>query len=384
MTSMASTVTQVNAKVEMTQPAMTQKNQMLPNAIIKNGQYIVADLDGTIIGAPGKGVEPELNESPCYQPLLNWLSSGGRIAAITGNDLSRMEKRFFNHIPSHLRANNQVILIANGGSAFYGTDDQGKLVEDTNFRSNAIKGGTVIPSQVIEHLIDRAKDFVNDFFNGLRKNPQLIDHLDLKFQFLKKIAQEKIEGFSRNELITFDTNTLPRIEVRTILNTNLVTQVAVIGIPAPLNFRLDALDLKGLKEQGATFDVKRMNFTTEINPLGVDKALPVYWMMNSPAYNFIPKHSVSLGDSPSENDKPLLELSDQEKLNMPFISVSEKDKTILPSAFYIGRHCHGSCKVIEGLLKKAYEFTDNNRLEPVIPNTIKDVISTITDTKQSN
>src|ERR1700722_11696684 len=331
------------ARVEPVQPLFTQETQLLPDEIIKNGQYIVSDLDGTIIGAPGKNTEPELNKSPCYQPLLHWLSAGGRMVAITGNDIARMEQRFFNHIPSHLRPNNQVILIANGGSVFYGTDVQGNLVEDTLYRFNAIEGGTVIPSHSADQLIERAKDLVNDFFNEVKTNPQMIDNLETKFYFLKTLARE----YTLDELVTMNTNILPRIEIRKILNTDLVTQVAIIGIPAPLNFRLDALDLEGFKEQGANLDVKRVSFTTEINLAGVDKSLPVYWMMNCSDYDFIPEHSVSLGDRPNENDKPLVELSD--KLRMPFISVSEKDEILPSSAYNIGNNCNGSAKVIEGL-----------------------------------
>ncbi len=352
----------------------------LPDEIIRNGQYIVTDLDGTILNTFNGKYEPPLSESPCQKPLLDWLKSGGRVVAITGNDLNRTIDRFFNHIPKDLRANNQLIVVANGGSAFYGTDSEGNLVEDVDYRMQGLHGeSTLIPAEHVDELVKGGIDIINAFFADLRKNPNLLDNLPKKFPFLVEIAQGRTSDFTAEELLTTDISVVPRIEKRCIAdanlqpNSDLVTQIGIVGIPALSKYPLDRLfsDKSGEKSLGLI--IKWDGLTLEINRSGMDKSVSVLWIVkNASKFDFIPEMSFSMGDRPNENDGPLMKL--QEKLNMPFISVSEKNEKLPEGVYNVGGNCTGAAKVLNGLVNKAYQLEAENELSPVIPTKLEEVI----------
>lgn len=372
-----------------------KRHQKLPNEIIRDGQYIITDLDGTILHTfnPEKQYEPGLDESPCHKPLLEWLGSGGRVAAITGNDLTRTIERFFNHIPKELRRNNQVIIIANGGSAFYGTDPEGNLVEDTDYREHGLFGDpTIIAPDHVDQLVSGGIDIINNFFSELIANPKLLDNLPKKFPFLHEIAngrttQTNIDGvttkefrlFTAEELLTHDTSVVPRIEKRCIVDVNLdtnpglVTQIALIGVPSLLEYPLEQLFSDGTDSVSLGLSIKRENLTTEVNRENMNKAVSVFWMNSSKKYDFNPEKSFSIGDRPNGNDGPLMDL--QDTLKMPFISVSEKMENLSSDIFHIGGNCDNSAKLLMALTNKAYKLAEKGEFLPVIPTKLSEVIS---------
>lgn len=338
----------------------------LPDQIIRDGQYILSDLDGTLIDGFNGQYSPDLTESPCHDPLLQWLQLGGRVVAITGNDLGRTINRFFALIPAELRCNDQVIIVANGGSAFYGTDAQGNLEENVDYRKHALNGNpTVISSNKVDEIISNAAEIINSFFLQLQSNQTLYSQIPEKYKWLIDSAYKA--PFSLETLLTLDTDQVPRIEKRCILNTEFVTQIALIGIPSDLKISTQGID--------SDFEIVRANLTTEIALKGIDKSIPVYWLMKNPQYDFQPAKSVSIGDKPSGNDGPLMRL--QETLQMPFISVSNTKEKLPDGVYRVGGNCTGTAKIINGLVQQALLLDANQTLIPVIPNKLLNVIENI-------
>lgn len=354
----------------------------LSDEIVRNGQYIITDFDGTIAGMYNGRYEPGLDESPCYQPLLDWLRSGGRVVVITGNALTRTMERLFKHIPNNLRTNNQVMIVANGGSAFYGTDAEGNVIEDIDYRERGLNGETtVIAEEYIAPLIDDAKKTLNAFFSQLRDDPQFRKQLPKKYAFLLEIAKNKKGEYTTEELLTHDISVVPRIETRCIVdadlqpNPKLVTQISLIGIPVQIEYPMEGMLQKAQDGKLSGFEIVRMNLTTDINRKGMDKAIPIFWMVSSPAYDFIPERSLAMGDRPNGNDGPMMRLHD--KLNMPFVSVSELVEILPIGVHNIGGNCEGSAKLLRGLVSKAQQLEKGRDLVPVIPAKLNEVIGEI-------
>ncbi|CAM40801.1 conserved hypothetical protein [Leishmania braziliensis MHOM/BR/75/M2904] len=63
--------------------------------------WLLADLDGTLVATPHKanGLYLPITQSPCFEPLKQWLSSGGNLCIITTADL-----RAFNQVYHPLKA----------------------------------------------------------------------------------------------------------------------------------------------------------------------------------------------------------------------------------------------------------------------------------------
>lgn len=356
------------------------EHQQLPDEIVKNGQYIVTDLDGTILNLFNGKYEPGLDESPSQGPLLEWLNLGGRVVAITGNDLSRTIDRFFSHIPQELRANNQVIIAANGGSALYGTDSDGNLVEDRDYREKGLNGrSTIIATDHVDKLVNAGAKIINEFYATVRENPEYVTtNLSKKFHWINKVASGRQEDYSLSELLTNETNVVPRIELRAIVDENLqpdpelITQVALIGIPYEQEIPTEELFAEGADEESLGLSIKRDGVTTEINVKGMDKSVPVRWIVNSDDYDLDPTVSFSMGDKPDVNDRPLMEL--QERLGMPFVSVSKKSEVVPEGVYHIGGNTEGSAKLLQELVSQA---KDMDELTPVIPAKLDKVVSNV-------
>lgn len=354
----------------------THKIQRVNDNIVKKRQYIITDLDGTLINTFNGMYEPGLDESPCHEPLLNWLKIGGKVMANTGNGIHRQVERFFNHIPRNLRANNQVIIVANGGAAFYGSDSEGNLIEDIEFRNKGLNGKpTNIPSNQIDSLINNGVSLINSFFKELKESHILQQRLPQKYHFLIDTAKKMKDDFSIEQLITDNTSVVPRIEKRCMIDANLkctsniVSQIAIVGIPALLNYPLDELKKNS---ESLLLEIKAVNLTMEINRESMDKAVAVHWLKNSGKYDFIPEMSFSMGDKPNGNDGPLMNL--KKVLCMPFVSVSNEKEPLPKDIYHIGGNCIGSAKLIDSLVKEALRLDSKRELSPIISTRLSKII----------
>lgn len=353
------------------------KSLKLPDAIIANGQWIVADMDGTLIGAPGYRTEPTLAESPAKESIFAWLRAGGNLLVLTGCETDRTIERFAAFIPDDLKSaltERRLLLCTNGGSTlsyFDGTTWR----EDVNFRKSAIpQKEVVIPQQAATHIVDNAVALVNRFYKEMAENPQYLDQkmgtkLAEKLSNLPRIARENPNGFSPEKLVTLDSNTVPRIEVRKA-EKGAVVQIAIIGIPVDLKYDLSSLQL----DQIADLHMEKVNLTHEINVKGVDKALVIGWLQSQKrdGYPLFEKEkSVAIGDRPGHNDAPLT------KACAAFVSVCERDQPdYIPAhvTLRIGHNQEGTAKLLSSLLSKANDFAKSGKQEAVIPATIQDVV----------
>lgn len=94
------------------------ENRIHPE-IIANGQWIIADMDGTLIGAPGYRKEPTLAESCAKESIFDWLRAGGNLLVLTGCETQRTIERFAQFIPNDLKnalEERRLILGTNGGA----------------------------------------------------------------------------------------------------------------------------------------------------------------------------------------------------------------------------------------------------------------------------
>jgi len=337
--------------------------------VFGNGQYLITDLNGTMIGSPDKDEQPELKDSPVFQPLLEWLSRRGKIVAITGNDVVRMNKRFLEDIPKELSANGQVLLSSNGGASLYYRNEKGSLIEVEEYRKTALPCGTAFSDEQVLLLKELALNYVNQFFSDLFNNPELISKIPKKYQFLVEIAENrKNEPFTLDELTSSDTKQAPRIEIRTVFNKNEVVQVAIIGVPAELEISLDPILLEQIGRIGSPPSVIRMGFTTQIMVKGVDKSLVVSWLNHSKQFDLKTSKCIAIGDSPMHNDSSLMK-------DMYFISVSEKPLSLKNASVYeIGGNCKGTARLIEELVKKGDSLITLKSEEPLLPTHLPEII----------
>lgn len=141
------------------------------------------------------------------------------------------------------------------------------------------------------------------------------------------------------------------------------------GIPAELSYDESKLQLDSFDN----LDTCKVGVTIEINFKGVDKALPVLWLQKGQlGYpELIVEKSVAVGDRPNHNDAPLTIVVGA------FFSVCENNtSSYIPTHITrrIGHNESGTKQLLEGLLRRAYEFNDSYRLDSVIPNTLDEVV----------
>lgn len=345
----------------------------LPKEIIAEGQWIVADMDGTLVGAPGYQKEPTLDESIAKEVIFNWLRAGGHLLVTTGGETQRTHDRFTRFLPKDLE--NALIerrlLIATNGGAVVSYFDGEHWNEDPNYQNSALESRIALSKEDENLILDNAANTINDFYQALRDNPSMIpEDLKKKYKAINEIACSKHPfDFILEELVTLDSNIVPRIEIRRA-ETNEIVQICIIGIPADLNYDDSKLNLDSFENLHKC----KVGVTIEINFKGVDKALPVRWLekgqQNYPG--LIGEKSVAIGDRPTHNDAPLTTAVGA------FVSVCEYDSpNYIPTHVTkkIGHNEEGTKRLLENLLIKANEFNESNRLEPVIPNTLDEVVT---------
>jgi hypothetical protein len=359
-------------------PASSHVVEQLPQSIIADGQWIVADMDGTLIGAPGYKKEPTLEQSAAKEDIFNWLRAGGQLLVLTGCETERTISRFARFIPQDLNRaliERRLLFGTNGGSVlcYY---DGSRWTEDVNFLNTAIDGKIAISQQDVKCIVEQGREAINRFYKTLYDDPQYIaDRLPesqaKNFNSIIKIASENPNGFSEEELTTLNPDVVPRIEVRKAENANVV-QIALIGIPVDLNYDISDLRLKekpGIK-------LSKVGMTHEINVTGVDKALIVRWLQEERAEKigypkFQKEKSLAVGDRPNHNDAPLTTAVGS------FVSVCERDNPqYIPEhvKLKIGKNEAGTAELLRRLLLKAEEFLKNDDRQPVIPATVEAVV----------
>lgn len=344
----------------------------LPKEIIADGQWIISDMDGTLIGAPGYKKEPTLNESPAKEAIFNWIRAGGHLLVTTGGETQRTHERFSQFFPKDMEQAllEKRLLIATNGGAVISYFDGTRWTEDLNYQNSALATRIALSKENENLILGNAVITINDFYKTLRNNPSIIpDHLKKKYEAINTIANSGHPAdFTAEELITLNSDIVPRIEIRRS-ETNEVVQICIIGIPADLNYDDSKLNLGSFDD----LDKCKVGVTIEINFKGVDKALPVRWLEKGQVGYplLIGEKSVAIGDRPNHNDAPLTTAVQR------FVSVCEYDNANYIPAHVnrkIGHNELGSKLLFEGLLLKANEFNVNHIAEPVIPNTLDEVV----------
>lgn len=364
-----------NTSIVAAQPAaLTQ----LPKSIIAEGQWIVADMDGTLIGLPGYKKEPTLEQSVAKEAIFDWLRAGGHMLVLTGCETQRTIDRFARFIPDDLQSallERRLLLGTNGGSVLCYYDGT-RWQEDVHFLNTAIKGGISIAKEEAGKIVKQATCLLNAFYKELRDDPKYLEkrlpEAQAKtYSTTVKIAAEHPKDFTEDELMTLNPDRVPRIEVRKAENGNIV-QISIIGIPVDLNY--DVSKLISEESKGA-IELSKVSLTHELNVHGVDKALAIHWLQekgsqfNYPQFN--KNKSLAVGDRPGHNDAPLT------KVVNAFVSVCERDNPqYIPShvTLKMGNNEAGTEKLLRGLLAKAKEFASNSDMKPVLLHAVDDVV----------
>lgn len=339
------------------------QRQKLPAAIIADGQLLVADMDGTLIGAPGHKKEPTLDESVAKEAIFDWLRAGGHMLVTTSGETERTLDRFARFIPKDLEGalvERRLLLATNSGASLLYYDGV-RWSEDPNYQAKALPAPISIPDE--GPLVERSVKVINSFFKELRENVSFVPGpLQQRYKPLLDTAKNHPKDFTLNELDTLNTDMVPRIEIRRALNKKIV-QLAVIGIPVDLKYDVSGLGL------GVGVEMCKVGVMThEINVKGVDKALPIRWLQEDhkdkigyPKFDMA--KSVAIGDRPNHNDASLT------KAVRAFVSVCERDQPdYIPAhvTLRIGGNQEGTRKLIIQLLAKADEFAKQKKMEPVL------------------
>lgn len=357
--------------------AMSSLSAKLPNEIIGNGQWIIADMDGTLIGNPSYKKEPTLDESSAKDEILDWLRQGGSLLVVTGNEKIRSIERLTQGIPPDLREAllAKRLLISTNGGALISYYDGVRWTEDTTFQFEALSSPIAIQNPTL--IVDKAVTLINNFYQEIRDNKiELPEHLQKKYPVIFKIAKEHPQNFTLEELETLNSDIVPRIEVRRSDN-NSVVQIAIVGIPGEFDYKVaEKFDLAAFGNLG----LDRVGLTHEISVKGVDKALPILWLQQQrEGYpKFDKDQSVGIGDRPNHNDLPLT------KVVGAFVSVCEYDKPdYIPShvSLRLGENQLGTKKLIRALLTKAKEFEIKKRYEPVIVCALSEAVENAKENK---
>jgi hypothetical protein len=341
--------------------------EQLPKEIIAEGQWIIADMDGTLIGAPGYKTEPTLGESVAKEAIFNWLEAGGHLLLITGCETQRTFERFAHFIPQDLEnaLNERRLLISTNGGAVISYFDGTSWIEDPTYQETAMQNRIAFANE--EVLAQNAVTVINDFYQELRENKfDVPAALKSKYESILAIANAHPNDFTFEELATLDSDIVPRIEIRRAA-TDEIVQIVIIGILADLNYDISKLGLDD------NLEICKVSLTHEINMKGVDKALPIRWLQNGQHHypELLAEKSLAVGDRPAHNDAPLTTAVGA------FVSVCENNT---PSynpehvKLKIGQNQAGSKLLLEGLLEKAKAFQESNKLEPVLVNALEDVV----------
>ncbi|EGD82829.1 hypothetical protein PTSG_11410 [Salpingoeca rosetta] len=147
-----------------------------------DGMVLVCDMDSTLVERPQSGLYPTLKESPCYEPVLQWLRDGGCILLNTTAH-TRARRQFWDHIPPQYRRAGQVAMATCTGAAFVtGHCDSGDIVYSKDYIRSAVSGGTCLTPQQVAFVKPRILAILRKLYTDMAADPALIHLLSDKYQ----------------------------------------------------------------------------------------------------------------------------------------------------------------------------------------------------------
>jgi len=165
-----------------------------------SAMWIIADMDRTLVDKPPKGGYPKLDESPCFGPVVRWLDAGGRLCVVTTDGGLRTFAAVWDCIPAAKRANGQVLICTSDGASLHYGDCRGDLVEDTEYKTNALEGADGmrgvpgLPPELMPELLQIAREVQLACFDEMLVDNTLLAHLGPRdresyTQILKRISR---------------------------------------------------------------------------------------------------------------------------------------------------------------------------------------------------
>jgi len=363
-----------------------------------NRYWLVMDMDGTVLPTPSKagGQYRPLSESPCEAPLKTWLRRGGNLAVVStaGRRMWRQVHEVLKPATLHAPGDANDSSIAPGrlviggfsGAALFVNDPRtGNMVEDPDYRSEAVPDGTCPTAQQLGDLIDVACTMIKTFLLAALRDDTLIPTLSKKYhapyaRLLEQLEARGEEAFF-SEVLTRDvmlkhgavlseTNDA-LVDVQTIPHSDPVAaaQVTVLGIPMKRFHEFFTPELVETLED-AGLHVKSQPNSVCIVRSGVDKATFVRWMcLHGHRYSatgapFSLRHAIAFGDNPAVVDRPLTIFPD-----MAFVSLAP-DRTKDPEGshiIHVGNEEVGCANFLRQMIDHTPTVPTNS--EPVSPAT---------------
>lgn len=365
----------------------------LQNVLHQNGKraWIIADMDSTLVERPPSGLFPTLTESPCMQPILEWLQLGGGVCVVT-TAARRSITQIWECVPRELRAGRALVLSAlEGGDLVYG-DDAGDMVTDDAYQKVGAAGGrpTCFSPSSLEVLLGYAESMIHAIYVDMLADRAILKALSTKYHdtvsvVLERLATgEPVEALLSRERLTTAGSIMTKTGERIIsFNTPLqaepaadtgtpVCTVSVMGFPGAHSKRYYEPFVEKAAALGA--DLSAAPNSLWFTPSGVSKATPISWLQqHAEEYGFDLHNAVAFGDCPHTNDGPLTSLSlhgsgsaaDGESGSpayCPFVSVADAQNVAkVPAhvqALHVGGLEFGTARVLQGLLGAVRERTN--------------------------
>jgi len=262
--------------------------------------------------------------------------------AVTGSSLSTHKERFWNDLPMHLRADRRVLFSVETGSALYHQDNEGNLVEDSEYARTVFPQGCRLTDEQVDALVKLGQEVLHEYFSELKAQPsllrnELLSHLHAAAQQLPCTVP-----------VTTDVQVVPRVEVR-----GNGKSVVYVGIPSSDSARYVQHRLQLLGFDMEAKPAGRLCY--DILPAGVSKHLVLDWVLQQEASPSSVSGSgrcraVAVGDRPAGNDVGLTRHE-----AVPFVSVCEAPDTVPPILRHraVGHNVRGAAEVLRALVRQA-------------------------------
>ena len=326
------------------------------------------------------------DDSPCREPLFEWLKLGGNLCVVTSDDGFRPFTQLWEQIPAELRADGRVAISTSDGAALFRGGPAGEVLEDEAYWAFS-KGGI---THSIDELMHIARDMVLAFFTDCFTDRSLLESLDERRAAAYRAVLDSIVGAAdpgaaleaalpmsrllepggitprgtmlwRNQAGPID-QWKRTAGVKSLLASLAdthpqarYTNLFLMGFPRSVSARYIARFKPRLAALG--YEASAAPNTVCLKNSTATKALPVKWLAGLTA-DVNPElslaHAVAFGDNPTGNDQPLTLFVDQ---GMPFVSVASRAalaQQALPPALvnlHVGGLEHGSAAVLSRLVE---------------------------------
>ena len=336
----------------------------------KVARWIVADMDKTLVDKQ-PGTYPAFSDSPAFQPILKWLSLGGKLLCVTSDDGYRPFRQFWADIPKGHRENGQVLLSTAGGATLFTGDGDGEAVKVTSF-FDEVRGGLPQPRQATRIATKMLSDFFLDAFDDLSILKPLDERRRLAYETILKKCKSKNElenlltennmvqpgkFLERGSLIWRNqagpvNSWIKQKDVEKNWENVFFTNLFVLGLPDSISSPYiekysKSLEVLGIKASAAPNSVCLSNNT-------IDKGTVIRWMNDCNEFDFTYKNCIAIGDSPEGNDYALTTF---QHVGMPFVNCG--DKPTHHDTYYVGEYEFGVSKFIR-YLNEVVETANNN------------------------